>query len=55
LFSNTNILFDEYKDTLAVMKYLDGSYIFAKTKLIKPNREIYVAVLEVFYLQAFSS
>lgn len=52
LLSNTNIHFDEYKETLSVMKYFDGYYISAKAKLIKPNREIYVDFLKVFHLQA---
>lgn len=52
LLSNTNIHFDEYRDTLPVMKYFDGYYISAKTKLIKPNPEIYLDFLKVFNLLA---
>lgn len=41
LLSNTNIHFDEYKDTIATLQYFDGFYISAKTKLIKPSIEIF--------------
>ena len=52
LLSNTNIHFDEYKDTLPIMKYFDGYYISAIKKLIKPHREIYEDFLKEFNLQA---
>lgn len=52
LLSNTNIHFDEYKDTLPVMKYFDGFYISAKTKLVKPHPEIFLDFLKTFQLVA---
>lgn len=52
LLSNTNIHFDEYKNTLPVMEYFDGFYISAKTKLTKPHPEIYLDFLDSFNLKA---
>jgi putative hydrolase of the HAD superfamily len=52
LLSNTNIHFDEYKDTLPVMKHFDGFYISAKTKLTKPHPEIFLDFLQTFQLVA---
>ena len=52
LLSNTNIHFDEYKDTIGALQYFDGFYISAKTRLMKPNPEIYHDFLQTFSLVA---
>ena len=52
LLSNTNIHFDEYKDTVPALKYFDGYYISAEAKLIKPHPEIYHDFLQTFSLVA---
>lgn len=55
LLSNTNIHFDEYKDTIPALQYFDGYYISAKAKLMKPQREIYHDFLKTFSLTASES
>jgi len=52
LLSNTNIHFDEYKDTIPALQYFDGYYISAQTKLVKPQIEIYHDFLKTFSLVA---
>ena len=52
LLSNTNIHFDEYKDTIPALQYFDGYYISAQAKLMKPHKEIYLDFLKTFALTA---
>lgn len=52
LLSNTNIHFDEYCDSIETLKYFDGYYISAKSKLVKPNIEIFEDFVKEFYLHA---
>ena len=52
LLSNTNIHFNEYKDTIPALKYFDGYYISAEAKLVKPHVEIYHDFLKRFSLVA---
>jgi len=52
LLSNTNIHFDEYKDTIPALQYFDGYYISAQAKLMKPQMEIYHDFLNTFSLTA---
>ena len=52
LLSNTNIHFDEYKDTIPALQYFDGYYLSAQTKLMKPQMEIYYDFLKTFSLTA---
>jgi len=52
LLSNTNIHFDEYKDTIPALQYFDGYYISAQNKLMKPHAEIYHHFLQTFSLVA---
>lgn len=50
LLSNTNIHFEEYKQSIETFTYFDGFYISAKTKLIKPNIEIFEDFSKTFDL-----
>ncbi len=52
LLSNTSIQFDEYKDSIPTFKYFSGFYISARTKLVKPTKEIFVDFLKTFNLKA---
>ena len=52
LLSNTNIHFDEYKDTILALQYFDGYYISAERKLVKPDPVIYEDFLQTFSLVA---
>jgi len=52
LLSNTNIHFDEYKDTIPALQYFDGYYLSAQTKLMKPQPDIYHDFLKTFSLTA---
>lgn len=51
LLSNTNIHFEEYKDSIETFNYFDGFYISAKTKLVKPNKEIFEDFVNTFDLK----
>jgi len=55
LLSNTNLSFDEYKDTIPALAYFDGYYISAVRKLIKPFKEVYLDFLELYKLKAEES
>jgi putative hydrolase of the HAD superfamily len=52
LLSNTNVHFDEYKDTVPALQHFDGYYISAQTNLMKPHIEIYQDFLQTFSLIA---
>jgi len=52
LLSNTNIHFDEYKDTIPALQHFDGYYISAQRKLVKPDPAIYHDFLQTFDLIA---
>lgn len=52
LLSNTNIHFDEYKDTLPMIKYFNQFYISAERNLTKPSTDIYIDFLQRYDLSA---
>ncbi len=52
LLSNATPRFYDYKHKIPVMALLDGIFISADYKMLKPDAEIYLKFLEVFSLKA---
>jgi len=50
--SNAGVRYDEYKDVRVIFSYMNGVYISAFHKLLKPDLRIYQDFLRIFNLEA---
>lgn len=52
LLSNAGFSFNDFRPSLGALKYFDGAIISAELRLLKPDKEIFLALLEKYSLKA---
>ena len=55
LLTNASVLFREYEDRIPAFQAMDGIFVSAEHKMLKPDREIYETMLAEFGLKAEES
>jgi putative hydrolase of the HAD superfamily len=52
LLSNAGFSFNAFRPSLGALKYFDGTVISAELRLLKPDKDIFLALLEKYSLKA---